>query len=71
MYKKITVSDEMKGLPGILRARHENVNERLIIFNIIGQSFRHSVSMHGTVFLAVLQFTEIMINTFYAMDPIH
>lgn len=61
----------MKVLHGRFRAWHEKVDARLKIFNIIGKSFRHNVSLHGTVFYVVVTFTEIMINTGDPMFPIH
>lgn len=61
------VSEENTEIFKILRARHENVNERLKNFNVIRHIFRHHLSMHGYVFHAVAQLTALMMNT---TDPL-
>ena len=44
----------------LARARHETVNSRLKIFNVLGaQYFRHNISFHSSCFRAVAVITQL------------
>ena len=42
------------------RARHETVNRRFKVWNIVKKVFRHSSDKHGMVFLAIVNITHML-----------
>ena len=46
----------------LIRARHENVNARLKIFNVLTSKFRHSIHRHRACFMAVVNVTCLSVE---------
>ncbi len=46
----------------LARARHEPVNRRFKQFSVIGQRFRHGLSLHSSCFHPVQNLTQVMIQ---------
>ena len=44
------------------RARHEAVNLRLKHFNVLQQSFRHKLDLHGLCFHAIVHLVQILLH---------
>ena len=55
-----TINERMKGKA---RARHENVNGRLKMFAICNTKFRHSLTMHHDVVMAVANIVQLGIQS--------
>lgn len=53
---------EQAGVEAVIRARHETVNRRFKQFFALGHRFRHDISRHSSVFHAVANLTELMIE---------
>lgn len=51
----------------LARARHETVNRRFKTWNILKHTFRHGLERHGTIFMAVVNLTH-MLMTIEGMD---
>jgi hypothetical protein len=49
-------------MQGRVRSRHETLNGRLKNWGILSQTFRHDISLHGSVFHACAVITQLMIN---------
>lgn len=45
----------------MIRARHEIINCRMKKFNVLHQTFRHRISMQGTVFFSVANVIQVSI----------
>ena len=41
----------------LIRARHENLNSRLKVFNVLSTKFRHGLNRHRSCFMAVVNVT--------------
>ena len=53
-------TEKEKEMQDIARARHETVNSRLKIFNVLGaQYFRHEITFHSSCFRAVAVVTQL------------
>lgn len=53
-------TENEKAMQDIARARHETVNSRLKIFNVLGaQYFRHDIAFHSSCFRAVAVITQL------------
>ena len=64
--KCITPNNEISAISEItatLRARHETVNRRIKQFRAIAEKFRHDICLHGMVFFAVANITELLLET--------
>ena len=65
-YKDSTCSYPLKGHNGLdfsfIRARHDALNKRLKQFNVLGNRFRHRLSLHVFCFYAVLNIVELSIE---------
>ena len=46
-----------------IRARHENVNGRLKIFNVLNLKFRHGLHRHRNCFMAVVNITSLSLES--------
>ncbi len=61
--KKIPKDGKMwSGFHAMARARYETANHRFKQFLVIGQHFRHELSLHSSCFHAVANITEVMIQ---------
>lgn len=60
-----TVVERMKSKA---RARHETINRRFKQWNVLSRVFRNSVEKHGTVFMAVVNITH-MLMALEATEP--
>ena len=49
-------------LQGVVRARHETVNNRLKIFKVLSDTYRHPPESHGNAFRAVANIVQIMME---------
>jgi hypothetical protein len=47
---------------GLARARHETVNSRFKIFNVLSKPYRHELTTHGQCFMAIANLTQIGIQ---------
>lgn len=60
--KNYIPEDPSSHMSAVLLARHETVNRRLKIFNVLGQKFRHRPDLHSFCFHAVLNLTQLMLE---------
>jgi hypothetical protein len=58
----IFLNDIGKRQKALARTRHETINKRFKQWNCLSRTFRHRLSMHGTVFRAVAVMTQISIE---------
>ena len=56
------VTEEQKRMKSKVRARHETVNRPFKQYKALGTRFRHDISLHKTVFEAVVVVTQLEIN---------
>ncbi len=50
------------GFHAMARARHETVNRRFKQFSVIGQRFRHELTLHSSCFHTVANLTHVIIQ---------
>ena len=60
--KNVANPPENLKMQGRVRARHETLNGRLKNWGILSQTFRHDISLHGSVFHACAVITQLMID---------
>lgn len=53
-------NDDKQYMQSKVRARHEVVNRRLKQWGVLGQRFRHDLSVHQTIFYAVANITQMI-----------
>ena len=54
---------------GIIRARHETINSRLKVYNVLSSTFRHDRSLHCMCVKAIANMTQLMLRTFQPLSP--
>jgi hypothetical protein len=55
-------SEDAAAVESLFRARHENVNSRLKIFNCLTNRFRHPLHIHGRCFYAVANIVQLILE---------
>ena len=58
-HPRVYISLADKKAKGRARARHESINGRIKNFHCIGETFRHNIKKHKTVFLAAATVTQL------------
>ena len=58
-HPRVYISLADKKAKGRARARHESINGRIKIFRCIGETFRHNIKKHKSVFLAAATVTQL------------
>ena len=56
------LSEEQMAEAGTSRARHETINGRFKVFEVLTKSFRHSLAKHSSCFRAVAVITQLNIE---------
>jgi DDE superfamily endonuclease len=56
-------NDDDQRMKGVARARHEVINSRLKQWGALRQVYRHNLTDHGKVFLAVANVTQLTIES--------
>jgi hypothetical protein len=56
-------NNDTEWMRSMVRSRHENVNTKFKVFRILTEQFRHDLSLHGYVFSAIANITQIKIET--------
>lgn len=56
------LNDDDQRMKKVARARHETVNRRFKEFNILHRVFRHNIHLHSSVFRAVANIVQVMIQ---------
>lgn len=59
---------EMEKMKQYARSRHETANQRMKIFGVLSQRYRHDIQYHSRCFRAVAVIVELNIETF---APLH
>ena len=54
-----------------VRSRHETVNRRMKVFNVLKVNFRHEIGLHNTCFDAVLVLTQLNIQNGEPLFDVH
>ena len=55
----------------VVRARHETVNRRMKVWNILGHRFRHNLTLHGSVFNAIASIEQIKMDNGFPMFSVN
>lgn len=55
----LTTPESSWGIQKRIRSRHETVNARLKVFNVLSHEFRHSLSFHVDCFYAVANIVQL------------
>jgi DDE superfamily endonuclease len=64
-------NNEFEYMAAKVRARHENINARIKIFNILSTPFRNELNKHGWCFHAIINMLQLEMETTRPMRQIY